>query len=252
MKKLRVPYDIIGDREAAMDSVRDEMQTFSFTAEYDKLKKTLLSLSTFSIFMVSFNITTPLTISTGVASVSVGNLTLFFVLLFIYQLYTLKCLRDEFDLLSENSVASLKQTYYFYLLCRRAALKFKEQDLVKNNADFEFTMHGIQIGRVMHHAPALTHEFQNENQLDLWREKLSADFSFHKLRHSNKWQIFLSDAKTSDKDIEFWHKNKKRLLTKRKPVHNHYYIPLVYSALGLITTLMMIFPKFREWIVALF
>lgn len=252
MKKLRVPYEIIGDREAALDSVREEMPTFNFTPEYEKLKKTTLSLSTFSIFMVSFNITTPLTISTGIASISVGNLTLFFVLLLIYQLYILKCLCDEFSLLTENTATSLKQTYYYFLLCRRAALKFKKHDLVTNPADFEFKMHGIQVGKIMHHAPALTHVFQNEQQRTLWQTKLEKDFNFHKLMHGNKWQIFMSDATTSEQDIEFWHKQKKRLYTKQKPVHNNYYIPFAYSCIGLVTTVMMIFPQFRKWIVAIF
>jgi hypothetical protein len=248
MKKLRVPYEIIGEREASLDSVREEMPTFNFSTEYEKLKKTILMLSTFSIFMVSFNITTPLTISTGIASISVGNLTLFFILLLIYQLYTFKCFRDEFNLIAENTAISLKQTYYFYLLCRRAALKFKNA-LDIPDGDYEFKMHGIQVGNKMHHAPAISHMFSNKQQLSQWESKLSEDFGF--LPQGKKYMIFLTDSETSEQDIEFWHRHKKRLYTKRKPIQNHYYIPLTYSCIGILTTIVMIFPKLREWIASL-
>ncbi|MEZ8602598.1 hypothetical protein [Vibrio splendidus] len=250
MKKLRVPYDIIGVREASLDSLQEELQPFNFTSEYEKLKKTALSLSTFSIFMVSFNLTTPLTIATGVASISIGNLTLFFVLLLIYQLYTLKCLRDEFALIAENTTGSLKQKYYFYLLCRRAALNFKERNLVRNTSDIEFSMHGFEVDKRMVHAPTIVQKFTNDTQLEQWRSKLPLDFAFRKYVNPNEWQIYLKDSTISQEDLDFWHKNKKRIYVKRKPIHNHYYIPLAYSALGILTTLLMIFPEFREWLIS--
>ncbi len=251
MKKLRPSYEIIGEREASLDSLQEEIQTFNFTNEYEKLKKTSLSLSTFSIFMMSFNLTTPLTISTGVASISIGNLTLFFVLLLIYQLYILKCLKDEFSLFIENHTGSLKQNYYFFLLCRRAEMKLKTYNLVPNNSEIEFTMHGIEIDQKMYHAPAILYEFASEEDLQHWQKILNTDFSIRKQIHS-KWYVYLSDSKINQDDINYWHENKKRIYTKRKRVHNHYYIPIFYSILGLLSTLLLIFPTIREWLISLF
>lgn len=63
----------MSDREASMQGIIDEYPSVTFSEQYDKLKKATLGLATFSIFTASFNLTSPLTITTAVASVSIGN-----------------------------------------------------------------------------------------------------------------------------------------------------------------------------------
>lgn len=242
---------MIGDREASLDSVLEEMPSFNFTEGFDKTKITSLRLATFSIFMTSFNISTPLTISTGETSISIGHLKVFFIIFLIYQLYILKCLIDDFSLSAESNTGGLKQKYYYYLLCRRAAMKLKKHELVDANSDIEFKMNGIDIGRKTHHAPAIIRAFESSEELERWRSELRDDFSFKQNTHNNTWMIFLTEASVSEEDIKYWHKYKKRLYYKLRPVHNHYYIPVIYSVLGLCTTILMIFPALREWLVSL-
>ena len=140
--RTQIPYEIIGEKEASIDSIYDEITSFNFTSQYEKIKKSSMSIATFSIFMVSFNITTPLTISVGASSISVGNLKIFFILLIIYQTYLLKCLIDEFSLSAEEQTSSLKLKYCWNLLTFRADTLFR-QNGGNYSAGEKFTMHGI-------------------------------------------------------------------------------------------------------------
>jgi len=252
--QTQIPYEIIGEHEASIDSICDEITSFNFSSQYEKIKKNSMSIATFSIFMVSFNITTPLTISVGASSLSVGNLKIFFILLIIYQIYLLKCLIDEFLLSSENYTSPLKQKYCWNLLFFRANKLFIQNEGIYSAGE-KFQMHGFNDihNNKSYTKPSIIHIFKDDEELQNWEAKLGAQFSFLKQNNSNdKWYVYLTDSMLSKNDLKYWKINKKRIYTKLKAVQNHYHIPLIYSVIGIVTTIFMISSSLREFILSFF
>ena len=242
MNKLRPSYEIIGLREASLDSLISEYPQVNFTPEFDKSKKASFRLATFSILMSSFNISSPLTISAGVASISIGDLRLFFALIFIYQLYTIKCLVDESNLSLLNAIEPLKERFCQFLLSRKAAMVFREKGV---GGDLEFTMHGIEINDRMLHTPAIVHKFKSMSERERWREAITPDFVIDDFLLTSGQRVYFANPTIEVEDLDYWHKNKKRLYIKTKPMINHYYIPLIYSLIGALATLVIVFPSIK-------
>lgn len=237
MELLRPDYEIHGVREAALDSLLSQMPDISFTSEFDKSKRISLSLATFSILMASFNISTPLKITTGVATISIGDLWLFFALVLLYQLYAIKCLVDESGLSLLKIIEPLKPMYTSFLLCRRAAISFRQKGVgVVSN----FTMHGIEVGRDTLHKPTVVYKFKSAAERERWKKELSPEFVIDDFMTNNGQRIYMPDASVTEEDIDFWHKRKRLLYIKRKPMINHFYIPLLYSIVGVISTVRIL------------
>lgn len=244
LSKLNVSFDYMSDREASLEGLIADYPSITFSEQYEKLKKTTLGLATFSIFTASFNLTTPLTITTAVASVSIGNLTMFFFLVFAYQFYILKCFTDEYALITEKLSDQPNQNYYFYLMCRRAELKYKK---LTGQIPETFSMHGIEVNKKMVHAPAIAHTFKSQTEHDVLIEKISTEFEIKIDNPSTlKSRIYLLNSKVSEADEQFWQANKKRYLVRQKPIFNHYRVPLLYTYAGLFTTILLIFPEIKD------
>lgn len=245
MDKLNPNYELSGVREASLDALINEQPRVQFTPEFEKAKKACLRLSTFAILMASINITSPLTISTGITEISIGDLKLFFILILLYQIYNICCLKWEHQLGLLYGIEPLKSTFLQYLASRKAAINFRSKGVATTA---NFSMHGIEVGGQMLHAPAFTYSFKSPTERERWRKLIAPDFVIDDFLTTQGQRIYLNTQSITDNDIEYWHNNKQRLYIKTKPVIIHFHIPLGYSLVGLVATATIIFPSLKFWI----
>lgn len=245
MDKLNPSYELSGIREASLDALISEQPRVQFTPEFEKAKKACLRLSTFTILMASFNITSPLTIKTGIAEISIGDLKLFFILIILYQAYNIYCLKCEHQLGLLYGIEPLKSTFLHYLASRKAAISFRSKG-VATTADF--SMHGIEVGSEMLHTPAFIYSFKSPTERERWRKLIAPEFVIDDFLTTQGQRIYLQNSSITKEDLEYWHNNKKRLYIKTKPVIIHFHIPLIYSLVGLAATATIIFPSLKSWI----
>lgn len=245
MNKLNPSYEISGVREASLDALINEQPRVQFTPEFEKAKKACLRLATFTILMASVNITSPLTISTGITQISIGDLKLFFILILFYQIYCIYCLKWEHQLGLLYGIEPLKSQFLHYLASRKAAMNFKSKGVT---ATADFSMHGIEVDGKMLHTPAFIYSFKSPTERERWRKLIAPEFVIDDFLTTHGQRIYLQNPSITKEDLEYWHNNKKRLYIKTKPVIIHFHIPLIYSLIGLVATLTIIFPSLKSWI----